>query len=231
LSTYRPNNKEVSVKRIITVALLFLCAVSIDVFAFDFKDLDMNKDGKIDEKEYAAAIQVVIKDKFRQADKNHDGVIDKAEFARFTDITYDKLDEGGTMGFEEFFAVFSITLSEEFKLLDKGHKGYLDKKDLASAQFPLQPSVRSSLGKVVSIDKETKNMVVEVQLEGEFYMDNSFHGMLEYLGDGKNKSFDIGKAFFSGSKDIRKGDTVRLNYTQKYTEYRAYSVLKITAKQ
>ena len=62
------------------IALLF-CGASIAADKSLYKDLDVNQDGAISQKEAAAMPKLT--DKWRELDANADGKLDEAEFAKF----------------------------------------------------------------------------------------------------------------------------------------------------
>ncbi len=97
-----------------------------------FKDVDVNKDGKVDAPELTITIIHVTPDKFRKYDKNGDGVLDQGELAAagtgkaFKDVDYNK---DGKVDISEFTVIMMTVSPEWFKQFDRDGNGYLDEAE------------------------------------------------------------------------------------------------------
>lgn len=65
-------------KLIIVMVLLFLPVLAIAGTAPDFKDIDSDANGVLNEKEFTSAVSTID---FKSADQNGDGSVDQAEYA------------------------------------------------------------------------------------------------------------------------------------------------------
>jgi Ca2+-binding EF-hand superfamily protein len=124
---------------------VFLLAISLVVLALvvnvysagkDFENIDTNRDGKIDLKEFTDAAS----QKFKQYDKNNDGCLDREEFKVMKDVNagrefeYMDTNKDGKVDLKEF----TDAGTERFKLFDKNQDGYLNNQEFHSKQaYPI----------------------------------------------------------------------------------------------
>jgi len=205
---------------------------------FDFNGLDSNGDGKIDLNELNSFIQKEIPEGFALLDKNGDGFVDKEElqavFADFFDFDRIDADKDGKIALDELTAFIVNLLSAKFGLSDLNNDAFLDADEFKAAQAPPPwaqiPPMKTFLGKVVSINKHAKAMVVRVWVEGEIFPSGG--GMIpeEHLVDKKNIRFDISQARSEGNGP-RRNDTVQVIYDKDGDNYIAYDILKIEKKE
>jgi len=105
------------------IFLVFMLIFVLAGNAYSFEKADLNKDGKIDMKEFEAAVEA----KFNEYDKNKNGYIDYEEFNAHKDETAEKefgfIDRNGDkkINREEFKAA----ANERFKSFDVNRDGYL----------------------------------------------------------------------------------------------------------
>ncbi len=97
-----------------------------------FKDADVNKDGKVDAPELTIMIINMTPAKFKEYDKNGDGILDQNEFKAagtgkaFKDVDYNK---DGKIDVSEFTVIMMTVSPEWFKKADKDSSGFLNEAE------------------------------------------------------------------------------------------------------
>lgn len=97
-----------------------------------FKDADMNKDGKVDAAELTIIVINITPDKFKGYDKNGDGFLDEKEFRaagmgkEFKDVDYNR---DGKVDLSEFTVIMMSISPEWFKQFDKDKSGFLNEAE------------------------------------------------------------------------------------------------------
>ncbi|OPY68357.1 MAG: EF hand [Syntrophorhabdaceae bacterium PtaU1.Bin034] len=116
-------------------ALLVLSVLPLSVSAAapavekQFKDADVNKDGKVDAAELTIIMINVTPEKFREYDKNGDGALDEKEFKaagsgkELKDADFNK---DGKVDLSEFTIIMIQVTPDQFKQLDKDGSGFLN---------------------------------------------------------------------------------------------------------
>jgi Ca2+-binding EF-hand superfamily protein len=202
---------------------------------FDFNGLDSNQDGKIDLSEINSFVQEDIQGAFSLLDKNGDGSVEKEEFQavffKFFDFNTIDANADGKITREELTTFIVNLHSERFGLSDLDNNASLDANEFKVGRF-LTPWVWLSpinmfLGKVVSVNKDAKTMVLNVWVEREFYPSAKGMVLKEYLIDKKNIRFDISQAKSEGNGEVSRKDTVQVIYGKNGDNYIAYGILKI----
>jgi Ca2+-binding EF-hand superfamily protein len=98
----------------------------------EFRNADVNKDGKVDAAELTIIIIDITPAKFKEYDKNGDGILDDKEFVAagtgktFKDVDYNK---DGKIDISEFTVIMISASPEWFKKFDRNGSGFLDEAE------------------------------------------------------------------------------------------------------
>lgn len=97
-----------------------------------FKDVDVNKDGKVDAPELTITIIQITPEKFKKYDRNGDGVLDRNEFngagtaKEFRDVDYN---QDGRIDVSEYTVIMMTVSPEWFKQFDRDGSGFLNEAE------------------------------------------------------------------------------------------------------